>query len=69
VEVARLLLDAGAEVNALAAMYGGERTTISMLVSSTPAAEAGVQVPLVETLLDHGASVEPRGPAPGPHRC
>ena len=61
VEVARLLLERGAEVDALADMYGGQCTTMSMLVSSTPPAQAGVQVPLVETLIDSGASVEARG--------
>lgn len=61
VEVARLLLEAGAHVDALADMYGGRHTTMSMLVSSTPPAEAGVQVALVEVLLDHGAAVDGRG--------
>ena len=61
VEIARLLLEAGAEPDALADMYGGRSTTMSMLVSSTPPAEAGVQVALVELLVDHGAAVEPRG--------
>jgi len=42
-------------------MYGGRCTTLSMLVSSSPPAEAGVQVPLVDTLVDRGASVEPLG--------
>jgi ankyrin repeat protein len=58
VEVARLLLEAGAAVDALAGMYGGECTTLSMLISSTPPADAGVQVPLVHTLLDYGAAVD-----------
>lgn len=61
VEIARALLRAGAEPDALASMYGGECTTMSMLVSSTPPHEAGVQVPLVHTLVDFGAAVEPRG--------
>ena len=61
VEVAKALLDRGAEVDALAWMYGGEHTTMSMLVSSCHPAEAGVQVALVETLLDFGAAVEGRG--------
>lgn len=61
VEIARLLLAAGAEPDALARMYGGEATTMSMLVSSTPPAEAGVQVGLVHVLVDFGAAVEPRG--------
>lgn len=60
-EIARVLLEAGAEPDALAGMYGGECATLSMLVSSTPPAEAGVQVALVDALVDHGAAVEPRG--------
>lgn len=56
--VAEILLRAGAEVDALADMYGGHATTMNMLVSSTPPAEAGVQVALVETLLDFGAAIE-----------
>lgn len=61
VEVARTLLAAGAEPDALAEMYGGTATTMSMLVSSDHPARAGVQVALVDTLVDFGASVEPRG--------
>jgi ankyrin repeat protein len=56
--VAEILLRAGAEVDALAEMYGGQATTMNMLVSSTPPAESGVQVALVETLLDFGAAME-----------
>lgn len=61
VEVARLLLERGADADALAGMYGGQCTTMSMLVSSTPPAQAGVQVALVDTLIDFGAAIEPRG--------
>ena len=61
VEIARQLLERGAEVDALADMYGSQCTTMSMLVSSTPPAQAGVQVPLIETLIDFGAAVEARG--------
>jgi ankyrin repeat protein len=61
VEIATILLRAGAEPDALADMYGGRCTTMSMLVSSTHPAQAGVQAPLVETLIDYGAAVEPRG--------
>jgi Ankyrin repeats (3 copies) len=56
VEMARLLLDSGAEVDALAGLYGGQCTTLSLLISSTQPADAGVQVPLVNTLLDYGAA-------------
>jgi ankyrin repeat protein len=61
VDVAKTLLEAGAEVDALADMYGGQCTTMSLLVSSCHPAQAGVQVALVHTLLDFGAAVEGRG--------
>jgi hypothetical protein len=63
VEIAKTLLNAGAEVDALADMYGGHYTTMSMLVSSCHPAKAGVQVALVETLLECGAALEARGSA------
>jgi len=61
VAIAKILLDAGAEVDALAALYGGQCTTMSLLVSSCHPAQAGVQVALLDTLVDYGASVEERG--------
>ena len=61
VDVAKELLNAGAGVDALAGMYGSQCTTMSMLVSSCHPAEAGVQVALVDTLLDYGAAVDERG--------
>src|SRR6266550_796908 len=61
VDVATVLLRALADVDALADMYGGQHTTMSMLVSSGHPAKAGVQVALVETLLDFGAAPEARG--------
>jgi ankyrin repeat protein len=60
-EIARTLLQADAEPDALADMYGAECTTMSMLVSSSHPAEAGLQAPLVELLLDFGAAIEGRG--------
>ena len=61
VEVARLLLEAGADPDALADMYDAHCTTMSMLVSSEPPAAAGLQAALAETLLDHGAALEGPG--------
>jgi len=61
VEIAKALLVAGAEVDALADLYGGQCTTMSLLVSSEPPARAGVQVALVDMLLDHGAAIEGHG--------
>lgn len=61
VEVARLLLDAGAEPDALADMYDNKCTTMSMLVSSAHPAGKGVQAPIAELLLDYGAALEGPG--------
>jgi len=58
VEIAKALLTAGAEVDALAEMYGGGHTTMAMLVSSEHPAKAGVQDALVDTLLDFGSAIE-----------
>lgn len=57
VEIARILLESGAEVDALADMYDERCTTMSMLVSSSPPAEAGLQIELAETLLEYGAAI------------
>lgn len=58
VGIARVLLEAGAEVDALADMYGRRCTTMEMLVSSTYPHAAGVQTALVEMLLDFGGAVD-----------
>jgi ankyrin repeat protein len=60
VAIATSLLEAGAEVDALAETYGGgtAQTTLNLLVSSVHPAEAGLQPALVETLLDHGAAID-----------
>src|SRR5262249_28470330 len=63
VEIARLLLDAGAEVDALADMYDARCTTMSMLVSSCHPANAGLQAALAETLVDYGAKLDGPGSA------
>ena len=63
VEVAKILLDAGAEVDALADMYEAKCTTMSMLVSSCHPAKAGLQAALAETLLDYGAALDGPGSA------
>ena len=63
VEVAKILLDAGAEVDALADMYDNKCTTMSMLVSSCHPAKARLQAALAETLLDYGAALDGPGSA------
>jgi ankyrin repeat protein len=57
-EIAKALLDAGAEVDAPADMYGAQATTMNMLVSSSHPARAGLQVALVDILADFGAAVQ-----------
>lgn len=63
VEVARLLLDHGAEVDATSEAYGGGSTALALVSSSQPPRRAGVQIPLIDVLLERGAAVD--GPAPG----
>jgi hypothetical protein len=57
VEVTKLLLDAGAEVDAVADMYRGT-TTLGLVATSAHPAQAGVQPALIDLLLDHGASLD-----------
>jgi hypothetical protein len=61
VEIARTLLEAGAEPDALCDLYGTECTTMSLLVSSSHPAKSGLQVPLLELLLEFGAALEGTG--------
>jgi Ankyrin repeats (3 copies) len=61
IEIATMLLHGGADVDALADMYEGKHTTMSMLVSSEHPAKAGLQVALTETLLNFGAAVDGAG--------
>lgn len=55
VAIARLLLDAGAEVDAPADMYGGGATTIGLVATSVHPLRAGVQNDLIDLLLQRGA--------------
>lgn len=56
VAIMRMLLEAGAEVDALADMYDQRCTTMSMLVSSSPPDGAGLQAAMAGLLLDFGAA-------------
>lgn len=58
-QIARILLGAGAEVDATCDAYGGRyATTLSLLVSSDHPARAGVSARLVHLLCDAGAAVD-----------
>jgi len=61
VEIAHILLEAGAEADAPASLYGGEVTTMTLLVSSVHPAKAGVQAALVDLLVSFGASPDGAG--------
>lgn len=57
VAVAVLLLDAGADPDALVHLYGRRCTTLTLVVSSTPPAQAGLHIQLALLLIDRGASL------------
>lgn len=57
-EIAKILLDAGAEVDAEADVYGGGATPLGLVATSAPPEAAGVQNELMQLLLDHGAAIE-----------
>lgn len=57
-QIAQILLDAGADVNATAAMYGAECTTIALLITSAFPAEAGVVDDVVRVLINAGAETD-----------
>lgn len=63
VRIARILLDAGADPNPTASVYGQEDTTMGLLVSSVHPWKAGVQALLVDLLLDCGAKPNDLGVA------
>jgi ankyrin repeat protein len=63
VEIAELLLKAGAEVDATAEIYGGGATTLGLAATSIHPQRAGVQIALLQLLLDHGARIDCTGSA------
>jgi ankyrin repeat protein len=56
--ITQILLDAGADVEAEANVYGGNCTALGLVATSTPPREAGVQIPVIDVLLAHGAQIE-----------
>ena len=58
VEIAELLLDAGADVNATATLYGPKVATLKLAASSIHPEQAGLQQHLLELLLARGAHVD-----------
>lgn len=60
VEIAKVLLDAGAEVDAPADIYGGGATPLGLAATSVHPEVAGVQEGLMQMLLDRGAAIGDR---------
>jgi ankyrin repeat protein len=58
IEIAKVLLNAGADVDAEADVYGGGATTLGLVATSVHPFRAGVQNPLMQVLLDHGAEID-----------
>ena len=58
VTITRLLLDAGADVNAESDAYGGRSTTLGLTATSVHPENAGVQIKLMELLCERGAIID-----------
>src|ERR1017187_5400477 len=56
--IARILLGAAAEADAVAPIYGISDTTLCLTVTSVHPYLAGVQANLVDVLADHGAKID-----------
>jgi hypothetical protein len=69
VRVAEILLQAGAEVDAAADMYGGGSTTLLLVATSIHPFAAGVLEPLIALLLEHGAAADGPGGRPTVNAC
>jgi ankyrin repeat protein len=66
-EIAEILLAAGAEVDAEADVYGGGCTTLGLVATSGPPDIAGVQLDVIDVLLEHGARMDGIGSAGNKH--
>ncbi len=67
VDIARLLLDAGAAVDAPAGMYGGGSTALGLVATSIHPLFAGVQDALIALLLERGAVIDDPAAAGNEH--
>jgi hypothetical protein len=66
-EITSVLLDAGAEVDAEADVYGGKCTPLGLVATSGPPSVAGVQLQVIDVLLDRGARMDRPGLAGHKH--
>src|SRR5215471_12999726 len=58
VEITKMLLDAGADVNAESDAYGGRSTTLGLAATSYHPQAAGVQLDLMDLLIRRGAVID-----------
>jgi ankyrin repeat protein len=58
VEITKQLLKAGVDVNAESDAYGGRSTTLGLTATSCHPEAAGVQLPLMDLLIEHGAIID-----------
>jgi len=61
VQIARMLLEAGADVDAPADLYGGGATALGLVATSLHPKTAGVLHDLIDVLLAHGARIDAPG--------
>jgi ankyrin repeat protein len=61
IEITRLLLEAGADVNAESGAYRGGSRTLGLTATSVHPEEAGVQLPLMDLLIKYGADIDGDG--------
>lgn len=57
-DITRLLLDSGADVNAESDAYAGRSTTLMLAATSCHPENAGLQLPLLQLLIDRGALID-----------
>jgi hypothetical protein len=57
-EITRLLLDRGAEVDATSDAYGGGSTTLGLVSTSAHPRTRGVQIAMIDLLLSYGARID-----------
>ncbi len=58
-EAAKLLLSAGADIQAESDAYGGHSSVLGLTATSCHPENAGVQLDLLTLLLEHGAALDP----------
>ena len=69
VEITKILLEAGANVKAESEAYGGHSTTLGLAATSWHPEQAGVQIPLLELLIEHGATIDASDGGSGVNGC